>query len=96
LTSIWPSPAISPTAVPLTPAKIIDPRTFTCASPARKCPIKAMAKLNILSVMPTEFIDCRPGEKGTARRCVVDAFEHLQRDDIEPVGIPGIDQGQDH
>jgi len=59
---------MSPTAVPFTPAKIIEPSTFTCASPARKWPISAMAKLKILSVMPTVFIRLPARMKnGTAR-----------------------------
>ena len=56
LISIAPKPAQSATAAPETPAKIIEERTFTCAKPALKWPTKELAKLKILSVMPTTFI----------------------------------------
>ena len=59
---------MSATAEPETPAKIIEASTLTWASPARKCPTSALAKLKILSVMPTAFIRLPAMMKnGTAR-----------------------------
>ena len=54
--SIAPSPAQSATAAPEMPAKIIELRILTCASPALKWPTKAFAKLNIRSVTPDIFM----------------------------------------
>ena len=69
LISIMPNPAQSATAAPDTPANTIDARTFTCASPALKCPTRELAKLKIRSVMPTVFIKLPAMmKKGTAVR----------------------------
>ena len=69
LISTIPSPAMSATAEPETPAKIIEATTLTWASPARRWPTRAMAKLKILSVRPVAFIRLPAMMKrGTASR----------------------------
>ena len=69
LISIVPRPTASETADPVIPAKIMAARMFTCPSPPRTWPTRALQNRKILSVSPVALAK-RPArrKKGMASR----------------------------